>query len=213
MRNLTAGEPDFVFRMKFSNIFTLLLASLAIASPVPHPETEAAEITELTTRATNEDSWAYTKAITAHPGLTKDNYYYFTLEWPIGSIIGDGDKESKAEVTALRQKLGFDHIGLVVGRITETTVNKGKKSEKTKRDFVATVYHMTADAQDKTGQIPRNYGDYYASQTLRWGGATTTKKADKVKSTAKDYVTAHPLYSVDSNNCDTFVTALEAVVR
>lgn len=198
--------------MKFSNLFSLLLASIAIASPIAYPEPEAAESTELATRATNEDSWAYTKAIAAHPGLTKDNYYYFTLEWPIGTVVGDGDKESQAEVTALRQKLGFDHIGLVVGQITEKVVNQGKKSEKTKRDFVASVYHMTADDKDNTSQTPRNYDTHYSAQTLKWGGATTKKKADKAKPTAKDYVADHATYSVDSNNCNTFVTAVKAVV-
>jgi hypothetical protein len=192
-----------------------LLASIAIASPIASPEAEAVETTELTTRApTYVDSWEYKEAIAAHSGLTKDNYYWFTLEWPIGTVVGDDDKESQPEITALRRQLGYDHVGIVIGQITETT-GKGKDKDKVTRDFKASVYHMVVkDAvKDTTDMVPRNFNNHYEPQVLRWGGLTSKKKVDKATKTAKGYIKAdakHEVYNVDSNNCNTFVTAVKA---
>lgn len=202
--------------MRFSSFFSLLLASTVFASPIANLEVEARDETSLITRAPAttppyQDSWAYTAAIQAHGGLTKDNYYYFTLEWDLPTPVGEGDVETQDELQQLQQKLGFEHIGLVVGTITETDVKGPKNTVKAiKRDFVASVYHMIKTA-GTTSVTPRNYGDYYKSETLKWGGQTTKAKAAKAKTAATGYTKEgkQGTYDVNTNNCNTFVTAVK----
>jgi hypothetical protein len=193
--------------MRVSYLFSVFLASLAIASPVASPN--VAGDVSLTARAT-EDTAEYTAAIKAHSGLSKDKYYYFTLEWPLGIAVGDGDKETNAELKELQQKLGFEHIGVVVGQITETETGKGN-NKKTKRDFKATLYHMTKNAKSDTEFKSPNYRAD-SKQNLKWGGETSKKKADAAKKAGKNYVDDNKTYKVDGNNCNDFAqTVLKEV--
>ncbi|KAI3316586.1 hypothetical protein HD806DRAFT_552192 [Xylariaceae sp. AK1471] len=196
--------------MQLSYLLSVFLASLTIASPVANPN--VADDVSLATRAT-DDTAEYKAAIAAHPNLSKDKYYYFTLEWPLGTPVGDGDTESGDELKQLQQKLGFEHIGVVVGQIIETETGKGK-NKKTKRDFKATLYHMTkknkepGDTEFKT----RNYSA--DSKQLKWGGETSKKKADAAKKAGKDYVDDNKIYKVDGNNCADFAqSVLNAIKR
>ena len=79
-----------------------------------------------------------------------------------------------AEIKELRDALGFDHIGVVVGEIKETTKGKGKNAV-LKRDFVAELYHMIeVKGSDKTGIIQRNYvWKQDNDKVLVWGAETT----------------------------------------
>ncbi|KAI8623446.1 hypothetical protein F5Y19DRAFT_458429 [Xylariaceae sp. FL1651] len=195
--------------MRVSYLFSVLLASLAVASPVASPN--VSDDVSLTARAT-EDTPEYAAAIKAHSGLSKDKYYYFTLEWPLGVAVGDGDKETDAELKELQQKLGFEHIGVVVGQVTETETGKGK-NKKTKRDFIATLYHMTkknANPGDTEFKSPNYRAN--SKQNLKWGGETSKKKAGAAKKAGKDYVDDHKIYKVDGNNCNDFAqTVINAV--
>ncbi|KAB8302401.1 hypothetical protein EYC80_005822 [Monilinia laxa] len=212
--------------MRFLSFFSLLLASVAIASPISFPKSQAADSTDLITRtpvaSTYVDSAAYSLAIAAHNSLTKNTYYYFTLEWPSGVLIRDDDKETPDELKQLVQRLGFDHIGLVVGYITEREGKKVKgKPLEIARDFKAVVYHMVKiDSETKeTKAIHHTYDPTPgkgkdAGLILKWGGQTTKKKDSTVKTAGTDYVAnGHSTYSVDSNNCNDFVTAIKKKVQ
>ncbi|KAI9650092.1 hypothetical protein NHQ30_000105 [Ciborinia camelliae] len=200
--------------MRFSDLLPLLLiAPVAVARPIARPEPKAANKTNLITSApTYVDTWAYTQAITMHSGLTKDNWYYFILEWPLGTT---GGKEYEAEIKQLRQQLGFDHIGIVIGRITETEQKSEEGVVKIIRNFAAVTYHMTASDSGKTNVTPQNFDNYYEGQTLKWGGATTPEKAASAKTTAEGYTEqdGHWNFSINDNNCDTFVKVIERIVE
>ncbi|TGJ83240.1 hypothetical protein E0Z10_g5514 [Xylaria hypoxylon] len=169
--------------MKLSYLLSVFLASLAVASPIAIPH--GADDVNLTTH----------------------KYYYFTVEWPLGAALGDGDKESDVELKALQQQLGFEHIGVVVGQITETGSGKGK-NKKTKRDFKSTLYHMT-----KKNKVPGDTEfksvNYRAdSKGLTFRGETSKKKADGAKKAGKDYVNQNGIYKVQGNNCADFTTTV-----
>lgn len=197
--------------MRFSYLITAFLASLTIASPIASPE--AVENTNLAIRAADVNKPEWTLATTAHPDLKKDDWVWFTLEWHRGSI-GDGDTESDKEISDLRDKLGFDHIGIVVGQIKETTSGKGKNL-KTTRSFDAVLYHMI-EIKEKSELKNPNFKapDPSEAKTLVFGGLTTSNKATAAKKAAKDYFdgTVHDKYAVNGNNCNDFVNAVKAKV-
>jgi len=205
--------------MKFSYILSAFLATLVVASPRDDGRAQVASraqegtqrnVYELPRRATNVDTDEYKAAIKAHTPLVNGKFYWFYLQWPRGAI-GDGDGESAAEIKELRDALGFDHVGVVVGEIRETTKGKGKNAS-LKRDFVAELYHMVElKGTDDAGVIQRNYewkGD--KDKVLVWGGETTSSKAAAAKKFAKAWTDdeAHKKYSVKTNNCDTFAKAV-----
>ncbi|KAI0536021.1 hypothetical protein GGR58DRAFT_528842 [Xylaria digitata] len=196
--------------MKLSYLISFFLTSLVVASPVAN--INAPEDVRLSVRTTTQDTAEYKAAIAAHGHLKKDKYYYFTLEWPLGAKVGDSDKETDAELKMLQQELGFAHVGVVVGQVTETESGKGKH-KKVKRDFKATLYHMTkknvhpGDTEFKS----RNYSA--DAKRLRYRGETSKKKADAAKKVGKDYVGDHPLYKIDGNNCADFAGAVLKVLK
>ncbi|EED14658.1 hypothetical protein TSTA_041360 [Talaromyces stipitatus ATCC 10500] len=171
--------------MRFSYILSGFLAALAIASPIARPE--EVDVTELVTRETYQDTAEFTAANSVHPGLQNGQYYWFTLEWPLGAPVGDGDKESQTELQQLQQKLGFEHIGVVVGKVTETTTGKGK-NQKTKRDFNAVLYHMTKKNVNP-GDVELKTANWKADprKNLKGGQVTSSKKVDAAKKVAKNW--------------------------
>ncbi len=202
--------------MKFSSLLSAFLATLVVSSPITGPRDVSSsdvpsDIHALSARAI-EDTAEYTRAISARPGLVKDKYYWFKLEWPLTAPI-EGDKQSSKELQELQKKLGFAHIGVVVGQITETTTGKGK-NEKTKRDFKATLLHMTkknVTPGDTELKSPNWKQD--PKQNLKWGGETTAKKVDAAKKEAKTYVADNKVYKVDGNNCNDFANAVIAKLK
>ncbi|KAK5661852.1 hypothetical protein OQA88_9956 [Cercophora sp. LCS_1] len=187
--------------MKFSGILTTLLATLVIASPVANPEPAA----ELVVRQTVEQTAEYSAAIAAKPGLVANKYYWFTMQWPLNSI--PVDEKTTEELKELRKKLGFDHIGVVFGQITETKTGKGK-NEKTKKHYSATLVHMVK-TNPATGTVTQKSSVYkYDGKALKYGGETTAKKIDAAKKAAKAWVDEHPTYAVEGNNCNDFAKAV-----
>jgi len=207
--------------MKFSHILSAFLATLVVASPIDDRHAQVAnqllevaqrDVYELSPRAVpNEDTAEYTAAIKAHTPLVNGEYYWFWLQWPRGAI-GDGDGESAAEIKALRDALGFDHIGVVVGQIKEATKGKGKNEVLT-RDFVAELHHMIeVDGTTNTGIIQRRYEwKKDSGKVLVWGGGTSGSKATAAKKFAKAWTDtpAQKTYNVKTNNCDTFAKAVK----
>jgi hypothetical protein len=205
--------------MKFSYILPALLATLTTANSLVDLEDTknsladfeaTTDTTALTSRAAPvyEDTAEYKAAVAARPGLQADQHYWFRYEWPLGTPVGDGDQEDKKELQELQNKLGFAHIGVVVGQITQTDKGKGK-NKKTHRDFNAMLYHMTkmnvnpGDTEMKSAVWKASTG-----KKLVWGGSTTRAKATAAKKVAKDYVAEHKLYAVNGNNCNDFAQAV-----
>ncbi|KAK3315620.1 hypothetical protein B0H66DRAFT_347666 [Apodospora peruviana] len=210
--------------MKFSYFVSAFLATLVVASPRDDHRAQVAanrvqevaqrsNVYELSPRVDvpNEDTDEYKAASKAHTPLVNGNFYWFWLQWP-RDPIGDGDGESAAEIKALRDALGFNHVGVVVGQIKETPKGKGKNAV-LKRDFVAELHHMIEIKDtDKTGIIQRNYGwKKDSDKVLVWGGETTSSKAAAAKKFAKAWtdVEAQKTYNVKTNNCDTFAKAVK----
>ncbi|GAW15858.1 hypothetical protein ANO14919_052800 [Xylariales sp. No.14919] len=196
--------------MKLSYLLSFFLASLVITSPVATPN-ETDDVA-LTTRTTTNDTPEYKAAIAAEPTLLKDKYYYFTIKWPLGAAVGDGDQESDEELKALQRQLGFEHIGVVVGQITERVSGKGK-NEKITRDFNAFLYHMTKKNKNP-GDTEFKHSNYRAdAKPLIFGGETSNKKANSVSKAGKEYVSVNKFYKVQGNNCKNFADAVIEVLR
>jgi len=210
--------------MKFSYILYAFLATLSTASPIDehrvqvanrhvHEVAQPRHVYALSTRdVPNDDTPDYVAASKAHTPLVNGKYYWFWLQWP-RDPVGDGDGESDAELKALRDTLGFNHVGVVVGLIKETPQGKGKNA-KLKRDFVAELHHMIEKkGTDQTGIIQRNYDwkNKDSDKVLVWGGETTSSKAAAAKKFAKAWtdVDAQKTYNVKTNNCDTFAKAVK----
>ncbi|KAI1652926.1 hypothetical protein F4813DRAFT_376352 [Daldinia decipiens] len=200
--------------MKFTYLLSAFLATLAATSPIA-TVSDPAENTELVTRADNavesaelvarsptvEETPQYAAIKAKHSNLKKDHYYYFYVTWPRGSII-QGDHETKAEVEELRNSLGFDHIGIIVGQVTETEKTVKKKSTLIK-NFQARLFHLT---KDKSGKSVFTMTEWKSDhKPLRFGGETNKRKHDAVKRKAQDWIEDHPTYNVQTNNCNTFV--------
>ncbi|KAI1073487.1 hypothetical protein F5B20DRAFT_597647 [Whalleya microplaca] len=189
--------------MHFSHLLTAFLATLVVATPIANSDPEpalAVEANDLVGRETLEDTEAYTAAIGAHPDIQKGKYYWFELTWDLKAAIDD-DHETKSELEKLRKKLGFKHIALVVGEVTEKESGKGK-NKKTKRDFNAMFYDMVKDNKDRTESHFANFKGLREGQTLKWGGDTTKSKANPItlKRIGTAWVEDHPKYSVDDNH-------------
>ncbi|KAF3062277.1 hypothetical protein GL218_03644 [Daldinia childiae] len=203
--------------MKFTYLFSAFLATLAAASPIA-TISNPAENTELVTRTDNAvesaqlvaraptviESKEYEAIKAKHSNLKKDHYYYFYVTWPRGSLI-DGDHETKAEVEQLRDTLGFDHIGIIVGKVTEKEGGT-KKKPTLKKNFEARLYHMAKDASGKS-ILKMNTWDKKDSdhKPIRFGGETNKRKHDTVQGNARDWIHDHPTYNVQTNNCNSFV--------
>ncbi len=185
------------------------------APPAAKRPTAAAKATTATATAAPvfDDTPEFTTAKAAQPDLQANQFLWFTLEWPLGIAVGDGDLESQSELQQLQQKLGFEHIGVVMGQVTETTTGRGK-NQKTKRDFTSTLLHMTKQNVNPGDTELKNVNwKANAKQHLKVGGVTSAKKIDAAKKAAKNYVASNPIYSVDTNSCNDFAQAVIAAVR
>jgi len=224
--------------MKFTHILSALLATLVVATPRDDHRREVAArapnadlVAELAARLSAgdgdapatlplairapkiEDTAEYSAANKAHSPLAKGKYYWFYLQWKRGTV-GDGDGESAQELKELRDRLGFDHVGIVVGVIEETTRGKGK-NEVLKRNFNAEIHHLIeVQGSDKAGVIQRRFDgkkDSTADKVLVYGGETTASKASAAKKFAKAWTddNAKKTYNIKTNNCDTFAQAVK----
>ncbi|KAI2469989.1 hypothetical protein F4781DRAFT_430895 [Annulohypoxylon bovei var. microspora] len=197
--------------MRFTYFLSAFLATLTIASPI----SSGADVTEsisLVTRDTEKQTDEYKAALKAHAGLQKDQYYYFFQKDNLGAKILDSDAETLTELEQLQKNLGFEHIGVIVGQVTEVTVGKtGKKT--TTKDFKATYYHMTKDKKNNVmGHGPNWKASLvdFSKSTLVYGGQTNKKGVDNAKKNSKDYLAEadHKTYDIGKNNCNTYAQAV-----
>ncbi len=191
---------------------SLLLLRLRPRPSLPLPPPSSRPPPPATAAGTTTDTAEFTAANRAKTGgVQADKFFWYTLEWPLQVPIPD--QESQTELQQLQQRLGFAHIGVVMGQVTETTTGKGK-NKKTKRDFKATLVHMTkqnptpGDTELKSLNWINN-----PAQTLKFGGETSAKKIDAAKKVAKTYVSDHGIYSVVDNSCNDFAQAVIAAVK
>jgi hypothetical protein len=137
--------------MKFLQTLSTVLCALVLgtnALPAPLPADAAAGVTVVETDM-------YKKVHGVYNGLTTGKRYVFTMETPLGTTP-DADEEPLAGLLALQQKLGFEHIFLVVGEVKETT--KGKKGKQTTTiDFSGSVFDMVI-VNGETEARRRNLG-------------------------------------------------------
>ncbi|KAI1410271.1 hypothetical protein F5Y13DRAFT_168055 [Hypoxylon sp. FL1857] len=207
--------------MKFTYFLNAFLATLAIASPISSGRDEE---TGLAARADDEVLTDNYKAVAAaHPGLQKDKYYYFTIKNSLPDKVENGDAETLTELQQLQKNLGFDHIGVLVGQVTETTRTKpggkkGKPGKKTTtKDFKGFYIHMTKGKDGKTAQHTSVWSDRGAqsNQKIEYVGTTTKKGEDKAKAEAKAYVEEedHKVYNIQNNNCNSFAQAILGALR
>ncbi|KAI1801065.1 hypothetical protein F4811DRAFT_535886 [Daldinia bambusicola] len=211
--------------MKLTYLLSAFLATLAAASPIASIS-DPAENTELVTRTDNAvestelvarsptviESKEYAAIKAKHHDLKHDHYYYFYVTWPRGSLI-DGDHETKAEVEHLRDTLGFDHIGIIVGKVTEKEGGT-KKKPTVKKNFEARLYHMAKDTSGKSVLKVHTWEKKDSDhKPLSFGGVTTKRKHDAVAGNAREWIKDHPHYNVDTNNCNSFVHNIATSLR
>ena len=174
----------------------------------PAPKAPAATPGPATAAAIpNVDTTQFTAAIEANPGL-QPGFAWFRLEWPLPAEVGDGDAESDSELQQLRQQLGFEHIGIVMGQVTVNPTGRGK-NQKVNRDFNAQLFHMVSNEAGAARVAFHNWA-VIPPQVLKFGGVTTAAKIAKAKTAAQAHVAANPAYSVQTNNCNTFANAMIA---
>ncbi|OTB13065.1 hypothetical protein K445DRAFT_320253 [Daldinia sp. EC12] len=203
--------------MKFTYFLSAFLATLAAASPIA-TISDPAENTELVTRTDNVvesaelvaraptviESKEYEAIRAIHSDLKHDHYYYFYVTWPRGTVI-QGDHETKAEIEKLRDTLGFDHIGIIVGKVTEKEAGT-KKKPTIKKNFEARLYHMAKDTSGKSVLSMHTWEKKNDDhKPIRFGGVTNKRKHDAVAGNARQWIEDHPTYNVESNNCNSFV--------
>ncbi|KAI1096387.1 hypothetical protein F5B19DRAFT_144721 [Rostrohypoxylon terebratum] len=210
--------------MKFSSIFSVFLAGLAVASPLGQPSSSEdlaireADIeieSSLVARTADKITPEYTKVHKAKTTIANGRYYAFTIKWP----LGDGttiDKETPAEIQELQKKLGFKHIGVILGKVKDVEAGKGKNKH-LEKDFTGQLYHLIKNA-DGSAQLdsPKNYKltgqteGFFRNGQLTFLKEISSKTYDDAKKNAAAYFdAAHRVYSVDNNNCDSFVRAFE----
>lgn len=167
--------------MRFSYLISAFLASLAIASPIFSPEAVERDLA-IRAEDVNTDEWEFANKIQS--GLKKDDWVWFTQEWLRGTV-GDGDTESEKEISDLRNDLGFDHIGIIIGKITESTSGTGS-SKVTTHGFKASMYHMISNkGKAKPAEVPKWKVPDASKYTVKWGGKTKEKKVTAAKKVAQ----------------------------
>ncbi|PSN60444.1 hypothetical protein BS50DRAFT_210009 [Corynespora cassiicola Philippines] len=219
--------------MKFSTVLSTLLSSLAVsisASPIgipadtepierhsPHSFQHIAARTldpyALAARApTISKTKAYEAAEKVHKNLVVNDYYVFTIEWDLKSEAMADEKEEK-DVYDLQQSLGYAHVAVLVGKVTEKTTGKAGAKTTTK-DFDAVFIDQVVAEDDVTAMLrgPVKFLGTQKGQALKYQKETTAKKGDasNVKKIGQAYfdIKGHNVYSTETNHCGTFKDAI-----
>lgn len=111
-------QPQLLFeKMKLVSLLFSLYAA-AIATAIPLVDFDAITLEDRQLRGTKE----YTAISAVHSDLEVGKYYVFTQTWPINSMKAGADqsKETAADIAAVRKDLGYDHIAIVVGKVTQS---------------------------------------------------------------------------------------------
>ncbi|KAF1950849.1 hypothetical protein CC80DRAFT_509422 [Byssothecium circinans] len=201
--------------MRFSTILSTLLASLAIgvgANPVPFDQTVS-----LVSRA-DEKSALYTAAEKAVGGPldpTKD--YAFELRWDLGHDPTDTKKSVQRtpqirSLNELRQRVGYDHVAVLVGKATAAPIKGGKNKGSQKRTFNGHFVDLVAyGAKNDKARLhgptdvtdARGIWDY---QSLKFIKQTTKGSKTALKKSGEDYFKQanKVVYNTVDNSCVSF---------
>jgi len=200
--------------MKFTAVLSTFLAALAVANPRPGNPDYPSLSARAPDKVEETDSWkrAFEAAKKAGVNIVPNNIYYFTVVWRRGQAQGDPTHLKAEELKHLQEKLGFDHIAVVVGKMEETrTKEKKTKTNKDpatviKRDFKARKWDLGKEKDtDKTSIRSPNWDSKRdAGLEVNWGGQTTAAKEGKIKKMADDWKKENPVYKVETNNCAVF---------
>ncbi|KAI1212923.1 uncharacterized protein F4807DRAFT_457009 [Annulohypoxylon truncatum] len=215
--------------MKFSSIFSLFLAGLAAASPLGQPQSsEDIAVREadiefdnaLVARADDKITPEYTKVHAAKSTIANGKYYAFTIKWPLSDSTAI-DSETPAELQELQQKLGFKHIGVILGKVKDVETGKGKNKH-AEKDFTGQLFHLIKKT-DGSAELdsPKNYklsgqtAGLFKNGQLTFLKEISAKTYTDAKKTAENYFATpdHQKYSVDDNNCDSFVKVFSAELK
>ncbi|KAF2198580.1 hypothetical protein GQ43DRAFT_434137 [Delitschia confertaspora ATCC 74209] len=207
--------------MRFTPLFSTLLATLAItttAAPVADPNVVGEPIEfeispDLVSRG-KDDTDVFNAVQKVHSDLKVGSYHVLELQY---NNKPEDDNETDEELKKLREKLGFKHVGIVVGTVKEIQKEDKKKKKPQKLTFDGQFYDLVKLKQKKKNGMDveqRNSAFRKPDESkmkLVYVKGTTKNKAGKIKNLAKDYFedAAHHLYNVDNNNCNTFVKAIE----
>lgn len=206
--------------MKFSSVFSIFLAALSVgvgASPLPSNElqdtSQPLSVTpaELDTRNTDalskrndkvEESKEYQQFAKIHKDLKKDEYYAFSVKWTYGTAPGDDTPQK--EMQKVQKEYGFDHIALVIGKVTERETGKGK-NKKTTRKFDAQMHHLKTYDGLKTEYVHPNWShrddqDGNEKVKIEFVKQTTQKKLDSAQKKGKLFA-LFPLFLFTSLLC------------
>ncbi|XDG09658.1 hypothetical protein ABKA04_009273 [Annulohypoxylon sp. FPYF3050] len=219
--------------MRFTYFLSAFLATLAIASPISSG-VDVAEGADLIARAgktgkptgnpTNKpDKEVKTPEFAAlervHPNPQNGQYYWVYQKDRLGAKILDGDTESLDELQQLQKRLGFEHVGVIVGQVVFTEKTSKKEGKTTTKDFKAIYYHMTMN-KDKGNAAVVHASNWEAKRVdfsksfLENGGQTNKRGSEKAKTNSKNYISDdikhHQIYDIDNNNCNTFAQAIRA---
>ncbi|KAK7963601.1 hypothetical protein PG996_008704 [Apiospora saccharicola] len=208
--------------MQFSYLLSAFLATLAVATPVAHPDPDVAIVTArgdlyegagalLETRA-NIDTKPYELFSKVHSGLKDKEWYVFTQKFPLGENFPHNENEQN-DVQKLQAKLGYSHIELVTGQVKED-----KQKKDTKRDIINLTYHHLYK-QQKVDNAPIGvesktwkYDAKYDAKNFAFVKQTTKAKIDGLKDFNDKYKKDHKTYNVDNNNCLSYVNAAKSTL-
>ncbi|PYH43529.1 uncharacterized protein BP01DRAFT_100131 [Aspergillus saccharolyticus JOP 1030-1] len=210
VHNVDPLRPELITRsLDEDTLFSLLHARNP--DPIDSEEEDHDLTITLGTRAgstssqTVEETSTYKLFSAAHSGMTKDGYYAFTAKYTTGTAPGDDSTE--AVMAEVQKDYGFDHIVLVVGKVTETSTKK-----KLKRDFVAVMHHLIITTYPNTIYQKKNWSLGKTTPKIEFVKTTTAKKDSALAAKGKAYEKEHTTWEAKVNDCQTFVTYMEGYI-
>ncbi|CAJ2505027.1 Uu.00g124210.m01.CDS01 [Anthostomella pinea] len=184
--------------MQLTLFVTAFLACLAAANPVFKHEPFATRDLPALKRGDGDikGTNAYQAVAQWHNSLDVGKWYVFkqTLyEKDYTETQKAAYEQLPEDVKALQKKLGFAHVWLVLGQVTESGGWR----------------HFKANAWDLTLSRYRGPSDWNGPENadLAFLGKTD-KNADDADKLADEYKKAHPKFDVKDNNCATYVVAM-----
>ena len=152
--------------MKFLQTFSAFLCALSLGvSAIPTADSSFS----LEARAITETA-EYKAAHAAHSSIEDGKTYAFTLKSPKNAA------EKDPKMKQLTTELGFSHIYLVVGQVSERHTGPPNKPTGTQKSFTAVMYHMAG-----IDTVVADYKNWKADdKKLEFVKETTKAKQDKL---------------------------------